>query len=193
MRARLVRPEFWADSKVGKMSDGVRLFYIGLWCVADDAGFVEWDLPRIAADLMPYRGMIAREKRAAELAAPLVESGRVVVLECQRHALIPTLERHRIAGGKTSERVKSEHVRICAISVRTPGTDQSRSESLSPSLSESHSLSPSARRHGAKTGLTTRRSGKPEPVGALLESSELLSPELRSAMAFAEEQRRAGR
>lgn len=40
MRARLVRPEFWADSKVARMSDSVRLFYVGLWCVADDCGYI---------------------------------------------------------------------------------------------------------------------------------------------------------
>ena len=142
MRARLVRPEFWADSKVARLTDSTRLFYIGLWCVADDAGYIDWDLPQIAAELMPYRGVAARERLAHVGAETLIEAGRIEVLGCGRHARVPTLERHRIAGGRQSEAIKKVHGTCPSGRVRT-GTDKSVSESLSPSVSES--LSPSIR------------------------------------------------
>ena len=136
MRARLVRPEFWADSKVARLSDSTRLFYIGLWSVADDAGYIDWDLPQIAAELMPYRGVATRERLAHIAADALIAAGRIEVLGCGRHAWVPTLERHRIAGGNKSEAVKKVHLKCQSGRVRI-SPDKYRSESLSPSLSES--------------------------------------------------------
>lgn len=155
MRSRLVRPEFWSDSLVAQLPDPVRLLYIGLWCVADDAGYLEWDYARIGSELMPYRMPTARAKRVEQLSATLIESGRVRLLECGRHAVIPSLERHAIAGGNKSERVRNEHSKVCPTRVRTmsglvrtPSTDKSRSESSSLSLSESDSPSPRRRANG---------------------------------------------
>ena len=138
MRARLVRPDFWDDSLVAQLPDSVRLFYIGLWCVADDAGYMEWDFAKIGAVLMPYRAVAARERLAAKYGAALVDADeRVRVLECGKHAVIPSLVRHRIAGGNKSERTREAHERCRYVQVRTQSTDKSRSESLSPSSSES--------------------------------------------------------
>lgn len=167
MRARLVRPEFWSDSVVGKMPDPVRLLYIGLWGLADDAGYLEWDTTTIAITLQAYqKGSVdARVRRVEEWAQVLIAAGRVQLLGCGKHATIPTLERHRIAGGNKSESVKKVHDTEPAGRVRTPtdrspqapkngairtSTYKSRSESPSPSLSESESPSPPRRGNGSK-------------------------------------------
>ncbi len=37
-RIRSIKPDFWADGKIGKLSDGCALFFIGLWNFCDDEG-----------------------------------------------------------------------------------------------------------------------------------------------------------
>jgi hypothetical protein len=139
MRARRVRPAFWTDSKTARLPDDVRLFYIGLWCVADDAGYIDWDLSQLTAELMPYRAPDERESLAHNAADALIAAGRVEMLSCGRHARIPTLERHRIGGGTKTEAIKKVHLDCQSGRVRT-STDMS----VSSSLSSSHSLSPSS-------------------------------------------------
>lgn len=39
-RNRIIKPEFWADAKVGKLSFGARLLYIAMWNFADDYGII---------------------------------------------------------------------------------------------------------------------------------------------------------
>src|SRR5688572_8830651 len=55
VRIRAIRPDFWQDDTLGHLSDSVRLFYVGLWCVADDAGWLEWKPAQLGAALYPYR------------------------------------------------------------------------------------------------------------------------------------------
>ena len=109
-----MRPDFWDDSLVAQLPDSVRLFYIGLWCVADNAGYLEWDFAKIGAVLMPYRAVAARERLAAKYGAALVDADeRVKVLECGKHAVIQTLEAHRIAGGNKNYRIRESHNSVC--------------------------------------------------------------------------------
>lgn len=157
MRARLVRPEFWHDEKMADLPLPTRLTYIGLWCIADDAGYLAWSPREIGADLYPHMTVGRRDRQITTDLERLVAAGRVVVLDCERHALIPTLERHRIAGGNRSEKVKHAHLKEStdtSVQRSTQRTDKSRSESVSPSLSESVSPSPrgrSPRRNGLST------------------------------------------
>jgi hypothetical protein len=135
---------------------------------------------------MPYATIARRETRAGKLADGLIEAGRIQLLDCGRHALIPTLERHRIAGGNTSERVKAEHERLCSGRVRTPSPDKSRSESLSPSLSES----PSPPRRGRGNGSKNPDEERDEAIGrarAKLEDPGS-SDDMKRAARFALEQ-----
>lgn len=39
-RNRIIKPEFWADAKVGRLSFGARLLYIATWNFADDYGII---------------------------------------------------------------------------------------------------------------------------------------------------------
>jgi hypothetical protein len=40
VRIRQVKPAFWADSRLAELPERTRLFYIGLWMIADDAGWL---------------------------------------------------------------------------------------------------------------------------------------------------------
>ena len=108
MRIRQVRPEFWSDEVVAALPDGARLFYIGLWNVADDAGWLEWRPTRIGALLYPYESAKRREVNIAAWALRLTDKGRLVIHDCGC-AVIPTLPKHQRVAGKQSFTVRDLH------------------------------------------------------------------------------------
>lgn len=64
MRIREIKPAFWDNEELADISLGARLMFIGLWQIADRAGFFH-DRPRkIRAELFPF---------AVEPEAPIVE------------------------------------------------------------------------------------------------------------------------
>jgi hypothetical protein len=137
MRARLVRPEFWSDATVGKLPPRARLTYIGLWNVADDAGYFEWRVDDIGAALFRFESARQREKHLEMDFERLIEAGRIQRLPCLNHGLIPTLKEWRIQGGTVNERCRKDH-ETCQVPT---STDKYRS--VSPLVSPSESASPS--------------------------------------------------
>src|ERR1035437_7805501 len=108
MRIRQVKPEFFADSEMAALPYAVRLFYIGLWCVADDGGWIEWKPERIAHDLYGYEARAIRERHVADWSTALVVSGHVVIHDCGC-AVIPTLPKHQRVTGKQNFRNQEAH------------------------------------------------------------------------------------
>jgi len=119
MRIRQVKPEFWSDADMAELPPAVRLTYVGLWCIADDAGWLVVDVPQIAHDLYGYDGRTLREKTLVEHLYRLQEAGKVVVELCG-HAVIPTLPDHQRQSAATRrvETVKKEHARCIAADFR---------------------------------------------------------------------------
>lgn len=142
-----MRPEFWHDSKMADLPMPTRLTYIGLWCIADDSGYFAWNPREIGADLYPHMSAGRRDKQIDGDLERLVAARRVLILDCQRHAVIPSLEKYRILGGTRSDRVKHAHFKESTddyVQSGTQRTDKSRSVSSSGLLSDS--VSPSPRR-----------------------------------------------
>ena len=111
MRIRQVKPAFWTDKDMSRLSYSARLFYIGLWCVADDAGWLEWDLEELGALLFPYESPTRRRKHLVAWADELVALDKVVIHECGC-AVIPTLDAHqKHAGGNRSYQYRDSHRR----------------------------------------------------------------------------------
>ena len=108
MRIRQIKPEFWADSEIAALPYAVRLLYIGLWCVADDSGYIDWRPDRIAHDLLGYESTKTREKHLVEWAQELVRTGHLQILDCGC-ALIPTLAKHQRVTGKQNFRYREAH------------------------------------------------------------------------------------
>jgi len=50
-RIRTVKPEFWTDGAMLRLSDSCRLFFIGLWNFCDDEGKHPYDLDQLVAEL----------------------------------------------------------------------------------------------------------------------------------------------
>ena len=108
MRIRQIKPEFWADSDLARLPYPVRLIYIGLWCVADDSGYIDWRPDRIAHDLLGYESATVRERHLVEWAKALEVTGHIQILTCGC-ALIPTLQKHQRVSGKQNFRYRDAH------------------------------------------------------------------------------------
>lgn len=103
-----MRPEFFTDAIVSRLPADVRLTYIGLWCVADDAGWLSWDVPQIAAQLYPYESVRVRERRIERAGEALREAKRLTIEDCGC-ALIPKLVDHQKIGGNKSFPARDKH------------------------------------------------------------------------------------
>lgn len=116
-RIRQIKPSWFLDKQLRRGTTAeAREFYIGLWMLADDDGWIEWDPDRIAAELFPYEGVARRERNIVKWADQLerldAEHPHLVVLTCG-HATVPKMKAHqRIAGNRTT-RVHDEHVVGC--------------------------------------------------------------------------------
>ena len=52
----MIRPSYWTDDDLHcRLTADIREFYIGLWMLSDDAGYIAWDAERVGAELYPYR------------------------------------------------------------------------------------------------------------------------------------------
>ena len=67
-RDRVIRPEFFRDDDIGRLSPVARLTLILLPCYADDAGFLFEDLDLLKAQILPFDA-VDMETVVAELAA----------------------------------------------------------------------------------------------------------------------------
>lgn len=103
-----MRPEFFSDGRVARLPVEARLTYVGLWCIADDAGWLAWDVADLGAQLYPYESVRVRERRLTVTGTALVEAGRMVMYPCGC-AHIPTLAVHQKIGGNKSFTALDRH------------------------------------------------------------------------------------
>ena len=60
-RIRSIKPKFWDDAKLGKVSRDVRLLFIGTWTFADDLGVIISDPVWLKSKIFPYDKLDAGE------------------------------------------------------------------------------------------------------------------------------------
>lgn len=106
-RIRQIKPSWFLDKELrrGTTADA-REFYIGLWMLADDAGYLVWDVERIGAELYPFEPIARRERNVARWADVLerlnADDPHLIVWTCG-HARVPKMPGHqRIAGTQTT-------------------------------------------------------------------------------------------
>jgi len=94
MRVRLIRPAYWTDADLHtRLSADAREFYIGLWMLADDAGYVTWDIDRMGAELYPFEALAWRREHIPMWLDEL--DSHAHLLDCGKHVLVPSLSRHQ--------------------------------------------------------------------------------------------------
>jgi Fe2+ or Zn2+ uptake regulation protein len=58
-RNRIIKVQFWEDEKVGKLSFGARLLFIGSWNFADDSGVCRANTKYLKSKIFPYNVNLA--------------------------------------------------------------------------------------------------------------------------------------
>lgn len=161
MRIRQVKPAFWTDSRIAELPDSTRLFYVGLWMLADDGGWFRVDVPSMGAELYSYEGRAKRERGVIASLDRLKAAGRIVLHDCG-HGVIPTFAEHQRLAGETKRvlTVKREHS-LCPRIPANPRDIPPDPDTVSEGTGKVRDGSES---HG------TPRAG--EPGGPLAESSE---------------------
>lgn len=100
MRIRSTKPEFWSDERMGNIHVISRLVYKGLWNLADDAGWLRWNVAEIGTQLFGYDDRRERESWIATARDELVREGCLVIHDCG-HAIIPKFTEHQRLAGET--------------------------------------------------------------------------------------------
>lgn len=158
-RTRLIRPTFFSDKKMAALPFGTRLAYIGLWTLCDDAGFFETDVADIAVALFPRETERKGEKLIEDALVRLVGAGRVELLSCGRHGVVPSLPDHRQKSGETLFTIRKQHEARCLRRATEPPKKAATSDSLSDSQSSSDSDSDSQNARARET-TTKKRPGE---------------------------------
>jgi len=111
-RTRLLRPGFFTDEDVAKLTRDSRLAYAGLWTLCDDAGYFERKPRQIAVALFPYD--VDRDEVIETALAELVALEKVDVLGCGIHGVVPSLPIHGAKGGNKAETFRIRHEADCS-------------------------------------------------------------------------------
>lgn len=102
MRGRYLMREYFADSDLFRKLDATeREVMVGLWMLADDAGFLPRDIPAIAAAIYRYDAPEARESRIRAAIDRLKAIGKAESLRCCLR--MPSVEAYPRAGTKSYE------------------------------------------------------------------------------------------
>jgi hypothetical protein len=117
VRVRLIRPAYWTDTDLHtRLTADQREFYVGLWMLADDDGYVSWDVDRVGAELYPYRPLRWRRKNVPAW-LEVIGPAHARLLECGRHVLVPNLPKYQ-SPPRPSSQVKREHMAACGATLR---------------------------------------------------------------------------
>lgn len=78
-RNRVVKPSFWSDDKVGRLTRDVRLLFIGMLNFADDLGVIYGEANVIKAKIFPHDDLEVRQVK--EWLKSLTDIGMVVPIQ----------------------------------------------------------------------------------------------------------------
>lgn len=102
-RIRSIKPKFWDDIKIGRLSRDARLLYIGLWSFSDDIGVVIGDSIWLKSKVFPYDQIQVQqfEKWIKEL----VINGFICLLSYneERFIYLPNFTRHQVINRPNTE------------------------------------------------------------------------------------------
>lgn len=128
-RIRSIKPKFWDDTKIGRISRDARLLYIGLWNFSDDIGVVIGDSIWLKSKIFPYDQIQIQqfEKWMNEL----VINGFICLLSYkeERFIYLPSFTRHQVINKPNYEDLNIPKSLIDSIKDKI--TEQSRNNTVS--------------------------------------------------------------
>jgi len=97
-RNRMIKPDFWADEKMGMLSINARMLYISLWNFADDEGLLRW-IP----ELLKSQAFLYDDIEIKPLMNELIEASLVFIYQgktpkgqkVQRYAWVVNFHKHQ--------------------------------------------------------------------------------------------------
>jgi hypothetical protein len=94
-RSRRIKPEFWSDEKLARLSLQARLLYIGLWNTSDDAGATRGHPLWLKSRIFPYDRISTTQIR--RWLQDLVSLGRILpyTVKGEQYYFIPGLLKHQ--------------------------------------------------------------------------------------------------
>ena len=104
-RIRTIKPEFWDDLKIAKISRDARLLYIGMWNFADDLGVIIGDSLWIKSKVFPFDQIQIQQFDKWKL--ELVKSGFISQFSHSGEDFyyLPNLTRHQVINRPNLEKV----------------------------------------------------------------------------------------
>lgn len=96
-RKRIIKPEFWSDSKTGNLSDKATKLFIGLLNFSDDCGVMKFDPLQIKAQIFPYSKNDVISDVILPILYELLPSALLVLLEYDKsiYLFIKNFDRHQ--------------------------------------------------------------------------------------------------
>ncbi len=94
-RSRIIKPEFWSDEKLAKLSLQARLLYIGLWNTSDDAGTTQGHPLWLKSQIFPYDQIST--KQIGRWLQDFVNLGRILpyTVKGEQYYYIPGFLKHQ--------------------------------------------------------------------------------------------------
>lgn len=96
-RNRIIKADFWADEKIGRLSDSAKLLFIGCWTFADDSGVCRANDVYLRNNIFPYDEDVTLNQ-IREALQELINSGVVVVSEYsgELYLYIVNFKKHQV-------------------------------------------------------------------------------------------------
>lgn len=153
MRGRYIQREFWSDTDLHtKTTADVREFYVGLWMLADDKGWMPRDIIGIGAALYRFEGPDERESHVRANLDRLQALGKVRSLRC-KCLFLPTVARYPRAGKPNDLHFKAHQTHS---NTASKGSSDIRTDlNASPDPSFSDPTQRAGARGGAPRGMTS--------------------------------------
>lgn len=143
-RARIIKPSFFQHEDLAELTPLERLFFIGLWTVADYKGCVEWRPKRLKIQLMPYDDIDLEQCRSVLERFNFIRSwsdGKrtfVKIINFERHQNPHRNERAKGSDLPDCPEVPPESENPEIVSVETEEvTENSRQIAINPDLNRS--------------------------------------------------------
>jgi len=104
-RIRTIKPEFWDDLKISKISRDSRLLYIGMWNFADDLGVIIGNSIWIKSKVFPYDQI--QIQQFDKWILELVQSGFISLFSHngEEFYYLPNLTRHQVINRPNLDKV----------------------------------------------------------------------------------------
>lgn len=152
-RIRTIKPSFWTDSKIVKLSSWARLFYIGMWNFTDcDSGHTEDDPEALKRLILPDDDVDPHA-----LLQELVDAGRVAQIQTlggRKYLHVIRLANHQKLDSRWSPRCN-----VCN-ETRPNSPDHTETPLTTPKLTETHRASP---QDGTGQDSTSKRTSSTAP------------------------------